>query len=79
MLNLKMVVLAAVVAVSGMAVETSAIVLAPPGWACTAANEGETAFTQSGRRLRQWECYNNQWLLMVEYQCDQYGNNCIPL
>lgn len=58
---------------------SSAEAFSPPTYACTAANQGEVAFTQRGTSKFEWICSNGEWVFLLQYQCNQYGYNCIPL
>ena len=58
---------------------SSAEAFSPPTYACTAANQGASAFTQVGRAKFEWLCSNGEWIFLLQYQCDKYGMNCIPL
>ena len=49
-----------------------------PSYACTAANQGEVAYTWRRNTKFEWHCENNQWVFMLQWECNQYGNNCIP-
>ncbi len=67
--------LAARIGIAGIAMSTG---FASPSAPCTAANAGQQVTTQNGNRLSIWECWPNDWVLVVEYWCDA-GGTCTPI
>lgn len=50
-----------------------------PTTPCNASNVGQFEFTEMGSRKFEWYCDGSQWSLYMQYQCNEWGLNCIPL
>lgn len=44
---------------------------------CTAANQGQQTTTPIWSGYFLWECHNGEWMFLLQYHCDDFGN-CIP-
>ena len=56
-----------------------AYAFSPPGSSCDASNEGAQTSTSHESGYIVWECHSGNWMFLLQYECDQFGNNCIPM
>lgn len=63
----------------GLLTSTSAVAFPPPESTCDASIEGAQTSTNHESGYIVWECRSGSWMFLLQYECDQYGNNCIPM